>query len=201
MTRKRKIAAKSRRSWFERLFGPRVGKRLANKPSDAFRKLSPSELLRISLSPKSERYVERSASQITRASRTLSKRQFDQKKLSEAGGRPVTLEQRSREYLSGEREAATARQAALREQSVQAWQLKRKYKSERVGRVREHLRLMDIKARGDHLDKDVYLREKAFAEAHLDVPEERVFYQKWFNYGHVKTASRGGHNATGRSRT
>jgi hypothetical protein len=200
MKPKRKIAPKSSPSWVEKLFGPRVAKRFTNKPSEAFRKLAPSELRRMGLSPKSERYVERSAARITRVTPTVSKRQFDQKKLSEVSGRPVTLEQRSKEYLTGERSAATARQALLREQSIQSWQLKRKYKSESVARAREHLRNMDIKARGDQLDQDVYLREKAFAEAHLDVPEERAFYQKWFNYGHVKTASRGGHNATGRTR-
>jgi hypothetical protein len=196
---KRKIGGKSSKSRLERLFGPRIGRRVAGKTSQEYVKLSPSRLKRLGLSPKSERYVEKGAKRITTKTPTLSKRQFYQKKLSERAGRPVTLEQRSREYLTGDREALTAKQASLRDLSLRAWVLRKKYKSERVSRIRTHLQNMEIKARGDHLDRDVYLREKAFAEAHLDVAEEQAFYQKWFNYGHVKAAVRRGHDARGRT--
>ena len=125
---------------------------------------------------------------ITKVTPTLSKRQFYQKKLVKSAGRPVTLENERGNILSGEREAATAAQAVMRERSLEAWKLRKKYKSESIPRIREHQRNMEIKEQGDHLDWEVYLREKAFAEAHLDVPEENTFYQKWFNYGHVKVA-------------
>jgi hypothetical protein len=199
MAGKHKPQEKSTVSWFEKLLGRSAGKRIARKSSEEFRKLGPIELKGQGLSPRSERYVEKSAKRITSSTPTLSKRQFQEKKLSEAAGRRVTLEQRTREYLTGERQAATAAQASNRERSLQSWTLRKKYKNERASRIREHLRNMEIKAQGDQLNWDVCLREKAFAEAHMDVPEEQGFYQKWFNYGHVKHAARGGHNATGRT--
>jgi hypothetical protein len=186
MTLKRDTKRKTRVYSLAKLFGRRIGRRLVRTSSKEFRKLSPPELKKLGLSAKSERYVERSAKRLTSATPTLSKRQFYQKKLGETTGRPVTLERRAQEYLSGEREALTSAQASLRERSLQAWRLKQKYKKESISRIRQHLRHMDIKERGDYLDRQTYLREKAFAEAHLDVPEENTFYQKWFNYGHVK---------------
>lgn len=176
-----------------------VNTRVAKKPSMEFRRLSPSELWRIGLSQKSERYVSKSVKRLTRRTTTISKRQLYQKKLFEQSGRRITLERRAREYLTGERWASTASQAALRERSLQSWGLRRRYRGERVQRVREHLRNMELKAEGEYLDVEVYLREKAFAEAHLDISEERGFYQKWFNYGHIKKAGHARHNASGRT--
>jgi hypothetical protein len=194
-----KTPKKSSESWIQRLFSRRVATRVEATKSGGFRKLSPAELKRLGLSETSERYVEKSAKRITKATPTVSKRQYAQKKLGEESGRKVTLEQRAKEYLAGDRQAASAAQAANRERSVRSWRLRKKYKAERVGRIQLHLRNMEIKDQGGYLNQDVYLREKAFAEAHLDVPEERAFYQKWFNYGHTKSAPRGGHNATGRT--
>jgi hypothetical protein len=199
MTTKRKTADKSSKHLAKKRFGTRASGRVAATPSEGFRKLAPAELKRLGLPLKSERYVELNAKRVTKVTPTLSKRQFYQKKLGQESGRPVTLEQRAREYLSGDRHAVTAGQAALRERSLQAWNLRRKYRTETIPRIRQHLRNMEIKAQGDQLDWEVYLREKAFAEQHLDVPEEQGFYQKWFNYGHIKMASRSGQNATGRS--
>ena len=189
MTTKQKTSRNSSESWLGKLFSPRVGKRVAAKQSVDFRKLSPSELERLGLSPKSERYVEATVKRITTKTPTLSKRQYQQKQLAESSGRRVTLEQRAREFLTGEREAVTAKQAALRENSLEAWRLRKKYRGESVARIREHRRNIEMKERGDYLEEDVWLREKAFSEAHMAVPEESGFYQKWFNYGHVKRAA------------
>lgn len=189
MREKQKHGRNSSANWLEKLFSPRVGKRVTAKQSGEFRKLSSKELERIGLSPKSERYVETSVKHISTKTPTLSKRQYQQKQLGEASGRRVTLEQRAREFLTGEREATSAQQAQLREKSLEAWRLRKKYKGERVARIREHLHNIELKERGDYLDKDIWLREKAFSEAHRDVPDESGFYQKWFNYGHVKRAA------------
>jgi hypothetical protein len=145
----------SSKTWLEQLFGPRVGKRVASKPSEEFRRLRPAELKRLNISQKSERYVERSVSRLTKKTPTLSKRQLYQKKLSETSGRPVTLERRAREYLSGDRQAATALQAALRARALEASALRKKYKGERVPRIRQHLRSLESKAQGEHLDWEV----------------------------------------------
>jgi hypothetical protein len=179
-------------------FGRDVRRRLTKKAADEFRRVTPSELDSIGRSKTSERYVENSAGRLTKRTPTISKRQFAEKRLSEEAGHRVTLERRAHEYLTGEREARTAKTAQLRAQSVEAWTLRRRYKGESVKRVREHQRNMELKERGEYLDQDVFLREKAFAEAHFDVPDERQFYQKWFNYGHTRRAIRG-QKATGRS--
>ena len=83
MKSKQKTARNSSRNWLEKLFSPRVGRRVAAKQSGELRKLSPTELERIGLSPKSERYVETSVKRITTRTPTLSKRQFQQKQLAE----------------------------------------------------------------------------------------------------------------------
>src|SRR5271165_300407 len=147
-------------------FGRGVRRRLTKKAADEFRRVTPSELDSIGLSKTSERYVEKSAGRLTKRTPTISKRQFAEKRLSEEAGHRVTLERRAREYLTGEREARSAKTAQLRAQSVEAWTLRRRYKGESVRRIREHQRNMELKARGEYLDQDVFFREKAFAEAH-----------------------------------
>ena len=76
-------------------------------------------------------------------------------------GHRVTLERRASEYLTGEKEAKTAKTAQLRAQSDEAWTLRCGYKDESVRRIREHQRNMELKARGEYLDQDVFIREKA----------------------------------------
>ena len=126
---------------------------------------------------------------MTKRTPTLSKRQVAQKRLSEEAGRLVTLETRAYEYLTGARMAKSAKDAAMRAKALEFWQLKRQYPGEKIYRIREHKRNLLQKASGEHLDYEVYLREKAFSEAHFSVPEERNYYQQWFNYGHVKRPS------------
>jgi hypothetical protein len=73
-----------------------MAKRIEARPTTEFRKLAKSELAKLGLSPKSERYIPEGAK--FKASATISKRQFVQKR---AGG--VSLEQLARERAAGVR--------------------------------------------------------------------------------------------------
>jgi hypothetical protein len=194
------MLTKTKPTWFEKLFGPRIGKRIERSSSDEFRKLTPAELKAAGRLPKSEGYVQKWVKRVTSKTPIVSKRQFQEKRLFEETGQRTTLERRAEQYQTGERVAKTARQEAMREKSLEAWGLRLKYKGEPVRRVREHLRNLEIKKQGGQLDDETWLREKAFAEAHLDVPEASQAYRAWFNYGHVKRTPTGaGRNATGRT--
>lgn len=60
-----------------------------------YRKLSPTELRELGFLPKAERFLN------TETGETLSKRAYQQERLFERTGRPVTIEQRAREYILG----------------------------------------------------------------------------------------------------
>lgn len=190
------MPTKTKQTRFEKLFGPRVGAKIERGRSDEFRKLTPAELRAAGRSPKSEGYVPKWIKRPTAKSPIISKRQVQQKRLFEETGRHTTLERRAEQYQTGERVAKTARQETMREKSLEAWGLRLKYKGETVSRVREHLINLEIKKQGGQLDGETWKREKAFSEAHLEVPEVSQAYRAWFNYGHVKRAAP---NATGRT--
>ncbi len=188
MTHKRKSDRNSRKNSNANLRATVISNRAASKPSSEFRRLSPSELHKLGLSKKSERYVYKHTKRLTVRTPTISKRQVQQKRLSEQAGRRVTLEKRAREYLTGERQAATASEASMRERAIEAWRLRRRYKSETVPRIRKHLAKYGIESpRRIPRSRGVFPGE-GVCRSHIEVPEERAFYQKWFNYGHVKRA-------------
>jgi hypothetical protein len=197
------VPRKTKPTWLEKAFGRRTGKKIERSRSDDFRKLTPTELKAAGRSPKSEGYVLKATKRVTPRTLVVSKRQYRQKRLFEETGQRVTLERRAEQYLSGERVAKNARQESMRELSLEAWGLRNKYKGEKVSRIREHLRHVEIKKQGGQLDDEVWKREKAFAEDHLNVPEAAQAYRTFFNYGHVKRspAVAGGQNATGRARS
>jgi len=109
---------------FRKLMSERTARRLARKPAQQFHKLSPSELEKLGLSPKAERYAETGAKRITRKTPTISKRQFLTK---QRGG--VTLEKRAEEYRSGERTYANPAQRAAASGRREKAALKRRIKA------------------------------------------------------------------------
>lgn len=177
MAIKHRSTRKTRAKAFRRDFSSSIAERLARKKPSQFRKLTPSELESVGKSRTSERYVERSVKRLTDRTPTISKRQFEQLKVG------VTLEERAAQFRSGERTPKTAREARLRDISLSVAELRRKYKGEKISRIREHLRNMASKENGEFLDKETWLREKAFTEDHLDLPEEQDWYVRFFNYG------------------
>lgn len=81
----------------------------------ALRKLSPAELEKLGYSRKSERYVRSDLKRVTKRTKTVSKRQYQQSKLTEAAGKKVTLETRAKEYKQKVRKYSSPaqRKAAL----------------------------------------------------------------------------------------
>lgn len=87
----------------------------------AYKKLSPSELRRRGLSPKSERYVD------SRTGEIISKRQYQQKKLAAKHGKRITLEQRAYNFFKGIwRYLTSAIRRAATKRSLQARRAARK---------------------------------------------------------------------------
>jgi hypothetical protein len=80
----------------------RLAKTHAGAKTAEYRRLKPSELKKIGVSPKAERFVFRSAQRVTSKTPSISKRQFLEKSVVERTGERVSLEQAAARRKSGE---------------------------------------------------------------------------------------------------
>ena len=189
MREKQKHGRNSSANWLEKLFSPRVGKRVTAKQSGEFRKLF-FQGIGANWSVAKIRAICRNERQAHLNQDAHAVKAPISAKATRGGVRTARNPRTASARISHRRARSDLRATgAIAGKVAGGLATPQEYKGERVARIAEHLHNIELKERGDYLDKDIWLREKAFSEAHRDVPDELGFYQKWFNYGHVKRAA------------